>query len=399
MKFVSSFSKLLLLGVFTFILSSCEEDVTATMKVFGLYNADETSCMVRGTVNVVGDDIIEAGFLITSKSSTSMEVLTYKKCQKRLSSGSLSDFTIALTGLSADSSYRFRLFARSTDSVYYGVTSGFRPIPHPINTVLVNGGVFDMGATSEQQAYAETDEYPVHTVTLSSFYMGQTEVTNAQFAQFLKSRKVVSSGIGVTEFGVYQAFVYSNLHGVYYNTDSATWSVISGYENNPVVRVTWYGANEFCRWSGGRLPTEAEWEWAARGGSRTSTYVLSGGGIADVDNLAWYKQNTKDKPVGFKDTQPVATKSPNSLGIYDMSGNAWEWVQDWYLAYLPVAQIDPKGMSNEDAEQSGVTHKVLRGGGWADGETGEVDALRITNRNHINPTLNMGSCGFRLAKD
>ena len=328
-----------------------------------------------------------------------MEVLTYKKCQRIQSTGSLTDFNIALTGLSADSTYRFRLFARSTDSVYYGLTTEFKPIPHSLNTKLVDGGVFDMGATSEQLPYAESDEFPVHAVTLSSFNLGLTEVTNLQYVQFLKSRKVVKSGMALSELGIYQTMVYSNPHGLYYNDDSATWSVMPGYEQHPTVRVTWYGANEFCRWAGGRLPTEAEWEWAAREGNRTSTNVLSGGGVADVDNIAWYKQNTKDKPVGFKDTQPVATKLPNLLGFYDMSGNAWEWVQDWYIAYLPVAQMNPTGMSNDDAMESGVSSKVMRGGGWADGDVGQVDALRVTKRNHVNPSLNMGSCGFRFAKD
>lgn len=399
MKFVSKFSKLLLLGVLVGAFCSCQKDITSTMTVYGLYNADETSCMVRGAVNVIGDDIVEAGFLITSKSASAMEVLTYKKCQRILSTGSLTDFNIALTGLSADSTYRFRLFARSTDSVYYGLTSEFKPIPHSLNTKLVDGGVFDMGATSEQLAYAESDEFPVHAVTLSSFNLGITEITNLQYVQFLKSRKVVKSGMSLSDMGVYQPMLSTNPHGLYYNDDSATWSVMPGYEHHPIVRVTWYGANEFCRWAGGRLPTEAEWEWAAREGKRTSTNVLSGGGVADVDNIAWYKQNTKDKPVGFKDTQPVATKAPNQLGFYDMSGNAWEWVQDWYIAYLPKAQINPKGMSNDDAKESGVSFKVLRGGGWADGETGEVDALRVAKRNHIDPSLSSGSCGFRFAKD
>jgi formylglycine-generating enzyme len=393
MKFTNKTVLLLLAAAFGGLFSSCDEDVSATLKTYSLYNATSSSCMIRATVDVVGDDIEEAGFLLTTSASIT---LGYNNCARIKSDGSRSDFIIKLEGLSADSSYRFRLYAKSADSVYYGSTYGFKPIPMTINTVRVTGGAFSMGATTEQTAYAEEDEFPIHQVEVSDFLMGTTEVTNAQFVQFLKSRKIASGGSAMTEFGETKTLFVASLHGLKYDTDSATWTLVPGYENNPVVRVTWYGANEFCRWAGGRLPTEAEWEWAAREGTQARGKLLSGGDSTDVNAIAWYKQNTKDMPTNFKDTQPVGTKTPNLLGLYDMSGNVWEWVNDWYNPYLTMYQTNPTGMSDDDAEESSVVDKVLRGGSWADGEDGEINGLRVSRRNHNVPTMNSGSWGFRI---
>ena len=379
------------------VVTSCKEDITVSLKTYSVYNVTNTSASVRGTVSLVGDDIEESGFLITTKPTITLK---YTNCTQVKGSESLSDVRVAFTGLSADSSYRIRLYARTDDSIYYGSSYGFKPGSVDITTELVDGGTFQMGGTSEQAAYAKENEFPVHTVTVGTFRMGATEITNAQFLKFLISRKVGAGGTGLTQSGETSMLLYSNPHGLQYNTDSTAWLIVPGFENNPVIRVTWYGANEFCRWAGGRLPTEAEWEWAARGGRADQLAsihnLFSGGSLADSTSLAWYKFNTKVMPEGHKDTQPVATKTKNSLDLYDMSGNAWEWVADWYNLYLPLTQTNPKGMSDADAIESGVTDKVRRGGGWADED---INALRVSRRDHNVPELNLGSCGFRFVKD
>jgi formylglycine-generating enzyme required for sulfatase activity len=375
------------------VITSCNEDITVTLKTYSIYNVTNTSASVGGKIDIVGDDIEEAGFLLTTKSTITLK---YANCDHHESTASLSDVRVTFTGLSADSSYRYRLYAKTDDSIYYGSTYSFYPGSVLIPTEPVPSGYFQMGGTSEQTNFAKDDEFPVHLVTLSAFNLGTTEVTNAQFLQFLRSRKVGAGGSGLTASGVTKMLLYSNLHGLQYNADSSFWMIEPGFENHPVVRVTWYGANEFCRWAGGRLPTEAEWEWAARGGSSTSGTLFSGGNLADSTTVAWYKFNTQTLPVGHKDTQPVGTKVKNRLNLYDMSGNAWEWVADWYNLYLPLSQTNPKGMSDADATESGITDKVRRGGGWADAD---VNSLRVSRRDHNDPELNLGSCGFRFAKD
>jgi formylglycine-generating enzyme required for sulfatase activity len=393
MKFPKKSLFFTLLALLGLVVASCNEDITVSVKTFSTYNVTNTSASVSGQVNMVGDDIEESGFLVTTKPSITLK---YTNSTPIKSTATLSDVRVTFTNLSPDSSYRYRLYAKTDDSIYYGSTYSLYPGSVVISTEHVDGGTFQMGGTSEQTAYAKDNEFPVHTVSVSAFNIGATEVTNAQFLNFIRSRKIGAGGSGLTAGGESKTLLYSNLHGLQYNSDSAVWMIEPGFENHPVVRVTWYGASEFCRWAGGRLPTEAEWEWAARGGRSASNTLFSGGNLEDANSVAWYNLNTQTLPVGHKDTQPVGTKMKNSLNLYDMSGNAWEWVSDWYNLYLSISQLNPKGMSDADATESGITDKVRRGGGWADAD---VNALRVSRRDHNDPELNLGSCGFRFAKD
>ena len=184
--------------------------------------------------------------------------------------------------------------------------------------VEVRGGTFRMGATSEQGSDAYSNEKPVHSVTLNSYYIGKTEVTHALW------RAVMGS-------------------------DPNYWID----DDLPKYNVSWDDCQEFIRKLNSltgqhfRLPTEAEWEFACRGGNNSRGYKYSGSNY--IDNVAWYDGNSGDK------AHPVATKSPNELGIYDMSGNLWEWCSDWYGDYSSGAQANPKGPYDG-------SYRVVRGG-------------------------------------
>ena len=186
------------------------------------------------------------------------------------------------------------------------------------NMVWVEGGTFRMGATSEQDGDAYDNEKPVHSVTLSGYYIGKTEVTQA----------------------LWNAVMGSNL------------SSVKG-DNQPVEGVNWNDCQEFIRKLNAltgqnfRLPTEAEWEFACRGGNNSRGYKYSGSNY--IDNVAWYDGNSGGK------AHPVATKLPNELGIYDMSGNVYEWCSDWCGGYTSGAQTNPKGPYDGSL-------RVLRGG-------------------------------------
>jgi len=223
--------------------------------------------------------------------------------------------------------------------------------------VRVNGGTFTMGSPADEPG-REIHEGPQHQVTVSSFYMGKYEVTQKEFQE------------------VMVRVCYCDFMG----------------ENHPVVRVNWYNAVEYCNrrsrqeglspaytinknthdtdyednmwvWSdsgwevtmnrnanGYRLPTEAEWEYAAKGGNESpGGYIYSGSNRPG--SVAWYNRNSG------KAMHPVGTKAPNSLGLYDMNGNVWEWCWDWYGSYSSDAQTDPTGAASG-------TYRVMRGGAW-----------------------------------
>lgn len=212
------------------------------------------------------------------------------------------------------------------------ILGGSAPNPSEIKTITVNGvsfnmvkvegGTFMMGATDEQiSEVAHYNEYPAHQVTLSSYCIGQTEVTQA----------------------LWQAVMGNNP------------SSFSSDLNNPVEQVSWNDCQEFIsklnQMTGKtfRLPTEAEWEYAARGGNKSQGYIYAGSN--DIDEVAWYSDNNGEY------TNLVATKAANELGLYDMSGNVYEWCQDRFGYYSSEAQINPTGPSSGN-------YRIFRGGGW-----------------------------------
>ena len=215
--------------------------------------------------------------------------------------------------------------------------------------VRVEGGTFTIGATAEQGSDADSDEKPTHQVTLSSYSIGKTEVTQA----------------------LWQAVMGSNP------------SKFKG-SNLPVEQVSWEDCQTFIRKLNAltgknfRLPTEAEWEFAARGGNNSRGYKYSGSNT--LSNVAWYDDNSSNK------THPVATKAPNELGIYDMSGNVWEWCNDWYGSYSSSSQYNPTGPNSG-------SRRVYRGGSWFD----YARYCRVSNRLNSLPTSRDSHLGLRLA--
>ena len=185
--------------------------------------------------------------------------------------------------------------------------------------IYVSGGTFTMGATSEMTDPLDWEK-PTHQVTLSSYYIGETEVTQALWKAVMGSNPSLFTG-----------------------------------DDLPVEKVSWNDCQTFISKLNAltgkrfRLPTEAEWEFAARGGNKSRHTQYSGSSRSD--DVAWYKDNS-----GYN-TQPVKTKQPNELGIYDMTGNVCEWCQDWFGDYSSYAQTNPTGASSG-------SFRVLRGGCW-----------------------------------
>ncbi len=227
--------------------------------------------------------------------------------------------------------------------------------------VEVAGGTFTMGATAEQGGNVFDEEKPAHEVTLSSYCIGQTEVTQA----------------------LWQAVMGSNPSYISSRNNYAT------NLQRPVEFVSWDDCQTFItklnQLTGKtfRLPTEAEWEFAARGGNRSQGYKYSGSN--NPDDVAWYWFNIPSLE-GYGTTQTVATKAPNELGLYDMSGNVWEWCQDLYDRYSSDAQTNPVGPSTGYG-------RVFRGGSWLN----DAYTCRVSPRAGYAPTNRTDCIGLRLA--
>ena len=216
--------------------------------------------------------------------------------------------------------------------------------------VEVRGGSFTMGATNEQGSDADDDEKPAHSVTLSNYYIGKTEVTQE----------------------MWQAVMGSNP------------SYFKG-NRKPVEMVTWDNCQTFISKLNSltgknyRLPTEAEWEFAARGGIKSKGYKYSGSNT--LDDVAWYKENSGGT------THDVGTKNPNELGLYDMSGNVWEWCNDW-----DDFQYYSSSPSNNPTGPSSGSNRVDRGGCWG----GFASFCRSSGRNGFTPDNCYNNLGLRL---
>ena len=216
--------------------------------------------------------------------------------------------------------------------------------------VPVKGGTFTMGATPEQGSEAKANEKPAHSVTLSDYYIGETEVTQALWL-------AVMGGENPSE----------------YKAPGMPVELVSLEDcENFIDKLNELTGRKF------RLLTEAEWEFAARGGTKSHGYKYAGSN--DIGSVAWYESNSDSK------THPVKQKAPNELGIYDMTGNVWEWCLDGYGAYSSAAQTNPQGrLTDADAN-------VTRGGSFSNEPTDCRVSVRSFSPGYISPGL-----GFRIA--
>ena len=236
--------------------------------------------------------------------------------------------------------------------------------------VAVEGGTFTMGASDDDNE-AGYYEKPAHQVTLSSYSIGETEVTQALWVAVMGSNPSWFNG-------------YQSSDDFDYGTNL----------QHPVEYVSWNDCQEFIaklnQLTGAtfRLPTEAEWEFAARGGNKSKSYKYSGSNT--LDDVAWYYDNSAALGRGNPNYGPhtVATKSPNELGLYDMSGNVYEWCQDFFGKYSSGAQVNPTGPAND----SSSSH-VLRGSSFI----GNTSNCRVSYRFSMEPWYLSGNFGLRLA--
>ncbi len=217
------------------------------------------------------------------------------------------------------------------------------------NMVLVEGGTFTMGAAENQMKDAESDEKRTHEVTLSDFYICKYEVTQELWMLVMETNP-------------------SNFKGGHKPVENCSWDDCQLF----IQRLNEFTGKTF------RMPTEAEWEYAARGGKMSKGYKYAGSN--NVNDVAWYTGNSGGNP------HDVGEKAPNELGLYDMSGNVYEWCQDWKGPYTNEPQTNPTGPEEG-------TNRVNRGGRWC----GSARACRTSDRSMSSPDYHFYHLGMRLA--
>ncbi len=312
----------------------------------------------------------------------------------------------------------------------------------PDGMVFIPGGILDMGGDNEQ---ADPDEFPKHEVKLKAFFMDATEVTNAQFKEFVDEtgyKTVAEKDIDWEEMKQQlppdvpkppdsllkagslvfqktdQPVPLNNPARWWKWTIGASWKAPEGPGSNindrmdhPVTHIAWEDAIAYANWAGKRLPTEAEWEWAARGGKKDMVYPWGNEDINDNPKLAnfWqgifpYENKNSD---GYERTAPVRSFPPNEYGLYDMAGNVWEWCADWYRPDYYKAlntpdqelPVNPRGpQSSFDPMEPTVPKKVIRGGSFLCNDT-YCSGYRVARRMKSSPDSGFNHTGFRCVKE
>lgn len=386
MKNLRNLSKFFFLAAIavTFLFTGCVTENPALLPV--LTTTEVTGISYNSAVSggVISSD---GGSIVTERGVCWSTTGTPKVSDnKTTDGGGVGTFTSTITGLEPAIIYYVRAYAKTKEGIGYGSAYQFKTISFP-ETVLIPAGTFTMGSpTSEVSRYNDETQ---HEVTLSAFRMSKYEITTAQFAGFLNAKGIGSDGKYASGAYPTQELFYSEVDGlqsglIYTNNQ---WIPASGYENNPIVFVTWYGATEYATYIGGSLPTEAQWEYVCRAG--TTTPFNTGSCLTNLQaNYDWgypYSTCTNSNTTEPGKTQPVGTYAPNGYGLYDMHGNVWEWCADWYGTYPTAAQTNPTGPSTG-------SYRVIRGGSWSF----NAPRCRSANRDRSYPDGDYGGIGFRV---
>jgi len=302
--------------------------------------------------------VVNRGTAIKQPISSKNEVVKPKPVKKIILLSSLAALLIILF-------IAYQFINDNTPDTRHDTTTAIKPpqtqpdVSWQPELIPVSGDTFTMGAVVGNESNAVIDP---HEVTLSDFSLGKYEVTVAQFKKFIDETGYRTTAQLKKGSNIYVNGKWKDSSGIDWEYDVQGNKINSNTEDIPVVHVSWTDANEYCKWLSKktnetyRLPTEAEWEFAARGGNKTEYYSFSGSD--SIDQVAWYNKNSGNS------IHTIGGKKPNELGVYDMSGNVLEWCYDWYDEnyYKNSSEDNPTG----PVAPSKDSLKVLRGGCWAD---------------------------------
>lgn len=279
--------------------------------------------------------------------------------------------------------------------------------------VKIDGGTFRMG-TTDRDANKLDGETPIHEVTVDSYYMDRTAVTNKEFNQFVQATgyKTEAEDYGwsfvfylfISEATAKKVKQYPPQTPWWFVVEGATWKTPEGSDStiedrmdHPVVHISWNDAAAYAKWACKRLPTEAEWEFAARGGLNQKRYPWGDGLTPNGEHQCniWQGEFPKrnDQLDGYVGTAPVTAFKPNGYGLYNMVGNVWEWCGDWFTTNFELRG----GSTNPKGAKSG-SNRVMRGGSYLCHDS-YCNRYRVAARTSNTPDSSTGNIGFRCVKD
>ncbi|MCK9484375.1 MAG: SUMF1/EgtB/PvdO family nonheme iron enzyme [Candidatus Marinimicrobia bacterium] len=367
-----------------FQLSGCTSDACA-VEVGQLLAVEQ---MVAGSVSKVGQTYSVTARLIDVAKGN---LISGGKCDLK---GDIGDVMTCLNAVAAQLAGNLSVTASKPTSES-PQTDGLPDM------VFIKGGTFQMGSND-----GKGDEKPVHTVTMSDFWMGKYEVTVAEFEKFIAETGYQTNADKGDGSYLWTGSIWEKRAGINWRCDAQGNVRRSSELNHPVIHVSWNDAVAYCEWLSRkigkmyRLPTEAEWEYTARSGGKNYKYSWGnfdpegrkGGNIRDESAkraLGW-SGIWDGYDDGYVYTAPVGSFEPNELGLYDITGNVWEWCQDWYDSkyYQNSTQNNPAGPSSG-------TYRVLRGGSWLTGPF----YVRCSIRHFSDPDNRFLFIGFRIARD
>ncbi|MBY8339688.1 MULTISPECIES: formylglycine-generating enzyme family protein [Streptomyces] len=277
--------------------------------------------------------------------------------------------------------------------------------------VLLTGGTFRMG-TEDPDGFREDGEGPVRDVTVSPFWIDVHAVTNERFAAFVDGTGYVTEAERFGWSYVFAGFLpaalrrgaarpeqtpwWCGVEGAYWRAPEGPGSGVADRGDHPVVHVSWHDAQEYCRWAGTRLPTEAEWEYAARGGLDQRRYPwgdeLTPGGEHRCNIWQGHFPTKNTAEDGYRGTAPVDAYEPNGFGLHNMSGNVWEWCADWW-----GTDHGGRPRTNPQGPERG-TSRVMRGGSYLCHRS-YCNRYRVAARTSNTPDSSTGNLGFRTVRD
>ena len=366
---------ILILFTVVFAITSCSKDddpvdntTVPTLTTLAITDITTTSATSGGDITATGEaDITAKGVCwSTTQNPTILDFATDE-------GNNPSNYTSNISGLTANTTYYVRAYATNSKGTGYGNELEFvAENIFPGIKVAVAGGTFTMGSPNGSTGYPW--EEPEHSVTLSDFSISKYEITNAQYATFMND-------IDANIDGSFNGIEYIDMDDadVQISHTSGSFIADAGKEYNPVIEISWFGAKAYAEHYGGRLPTEAEWEFAAKGGNSSNGYTYSGSNTIGV--VAWYITNSGGA------THPVGGFIlGNELGLHDMSGNVLEWINDRWDAnyYSSSPSNDPQGPATGN-------YRVVRGGSYEYSS----DQCRVAYRANRLPADGEEDIGFR----